>query len=813
MKKILIVGGVAGGASAAARFRRLDETAQIIMFERGEYISFANCGLPYYIGGEIKNKSALTLQTPESFKTRFNIDVRVQNEVISIDRQKKSVAVVNLRTGEKYSESYDDLILSPGAEPVLPNIPGINSSRVFKLRNIPDTYKIKDFIENNHPKTAVVVGGGFIGVEMAENLANAGLSVTLAEMSDQILAALDYDIVCDVEHYIKQKGVNLLLSDAVQKIEEDESGLNIVLKQGNMRADMLIMSVGVRPESALAKNAGLAVSERGAIITDEHMKTSDKNIYAVGDAVEVKDFVTGQKTMFHLAGPANKQGRIAADNICGIASKYEGTQGSAIIQVFDMTVAVTGINEKTAKKLGLDYDKSFIYPANHASYYPGAVNMCIKTLFEKGSGKILGAQITGFEGVDKRCDVFATAIRAGMTAFDLAKLELCYAPPYSSAKDPVNMAGFVIENILSGKLKTFHWHEVNGLPRDGSVTLLDTRTAIEYENGHIDGFINIPVDELRKRISELDKNKKVYVACQSGLRGYIAARILSQNGFDACNLSGGCKLYNSIFGKKISRDAVSSKPAAVNYEQKDKNDMKITKVDASGLQCPGPILKLSDAVKEAQNGEIIEITSTDPAFASDIEGYCCRTGNVFLGLESNKGVSIARIKKSPKIENMTTSSAANGKNFIVFSGDLDKAIASFIMANAAAALGRKVSMFFTFWGLNILKKPEKVKVKKDLISKMFGMMMPGNSKKLGLSKMNMGGIGAKMIRAVMKKKNVSSLEELMTTAQKHGVTFVACSMSMDIMGVKPEELIDGVKLGGAAAMLAHAEESDMSLFI
>ncbi|MCL2144490.1 MAG: FAD-dependent oxidoreductase [Endomicrobia bacterium] len=551
MKKILIVGGAAGGASAAARLRRLDENAEIIMFERGEYISFATCGLPYYIGGEIKNKSALTLQTPESFKNRFNIDVRVQNEVISIDRQKKSVTVTDLRTGKKYSESYDDLILSPGAEPVLPNIQGIDSPRVFTLRNIPDTYKIKDFIDSSHPKTAVVVGGGFIGIEMAENLANAGLSVTLVEMSDQILAALDYDIVCAAERYIKQKGVNLLLSDVVQKIEEDKSGLNIVLKQGNIRADMLIMSAGVRPESALAKNAGLAVSERGAIIADEHMRTSDKNIYAAGDAVEVKDFVTGQKTMFHLAGPANKQGRIAADNICGIDSKYEGAQGSAIIKIFDMTAASTGVNEKTAKKLGLDYDKSFIYSANHASYYPGAANMCIKTLFEKKSGKILGAQITGFEGVDKRCDVFATAIRAGMTAFDLAKLELCYAPPYSSAKDPVNMAGFVIENILTGKLKTFHWHEVSGLPRDGSIILLDTRTTVEYKNGHIDGFINIPVDELRKRISELDKNKKVYIICHSGLRGYIAAGILSQNGFDAYNLSGGYRLYNSIFGKKL----------------------------------------------------------------------------------------------------------------------------------------------------------------------------------------------------------------------------------------------------------------------
>ncbi|MCL2484884.1 MAG: FAD-dependent oxidoreductase, partial [Endomicrobia bacterium] len=760
MKKILIVGGVAGGASAAARLRRLDETAQIIMFERGEYISFANCALPYYIGGVIKNKSVLTLQTPESFKARFNVDVRIQNEVTSIDRQKKSVTVTNLKTGEKYLESYDDLILSPGAEPVKPNIPGINSSKVFTLRNISDTYKIKDFIDNSHPKTAVVVGGGFIGVEVAENLVNAGLSVTLAEMSDQVLAVLDYDMACEIHTHIKQKGVNLLLGTAVQKIEEDENGLNVVLSSGNVRADILIMSVGVRPESALAKNAGISVSDRGAIIVDEYMKTSDKNIYAVGDAVEVKNFVTGQKGMFHLAGPANKQGRIAADNICGVLSKYEGTQGSAIIQVFDMTAAVTGIDEKKAKKLGIAYDKTFTYSANHASYYPGAVNMCIKTLFEKVSGKILGAQITGFEGVDKRCDVIAVAIRAGMTAFDLTKLELCYAPPYSSAKDPVNMAGFAIENVLTGKLKSFHWHDVSALPRDGSVILLDARMPIEYENGHIDGFINIPIDELRNRIPELDKNKKIYLMCQSGLRGYVAARMLSQSGFDVSNLIGGYRLYSSIFGKKTSHHETTVKPVAVNsaqnLAQKDNNNMKVNKIDASGLQCPGPILALSAAVKDAQNGDVIEITTTDPAFVSDVEGYCRRTGNVFLGSEGNKGVNVTRIKKSADgIQNATAASAANGKNFIVFSGDLDKAIASFIMANASAALGRNVSMFFTFWGLNLLRKSGKVKVKKDFISKMFGFMMPKGSQKLGLSKMNMGGMGAKMIRYVMKKKNVN----------------------------------------------------------
>lgn len=567
----------------------------------------------------------------------------------------------------------------------------------------------------------------------------------------------------------------------------------------------------------IAKEAGISVNERGSIIVDDHMLTNEPDIYAVGDAVEITDFVTGNKGFVPLAGPANKQGRIAADNICGLDSVYTGTQGSSILKVFDLTVASTGINEKTAKRLGLDYDKSFTYSASHASYYPGAVNMSIKTIFENKTGKILGAQIVGYQGTDKRCDVFATAIRAGMTAFDLAKLELCYAPPYSSAKDPVNMAGYVIENLLTGKVKNFHWHDVNKLPRDGSVTMIDTRTAIEYKNGHIDGFINIPLDELRKRISELDKTKPVYVTCQVGLRGYIAARILIQNGFDSYNLSGGYRLYNSIYGAQLP---LKTTPGLNNETQLPEDTENISKeiktisLDACGLQCPGPIVKLSAALNEAKNGDLIEISTTDPAFASDIEGFCRRTGNIFVGMESSKGISVAKIQKGEVVQNASCSvSAKDNKNIIVFSGDLDKAIASFIIANTAAAMGRKVSMFFTFWGLNILRKSERVKTKKDFISRMFGMMMPRGSKKLKLSKMNMGGMGAKMIRGIMKSKNVDSLEDMIKLTQQNGVELIACSMSMDLMGIKTDELIDGVKLAGAAAMLANAEESDMSLFI
>ncbi len=813
-KKVLIVGGVAGGASAAARLRRLDEKAEIIMFERGGYISFANCGLPYYIGNEITDKASLTLQTPKSFNARFNVDVRINSEVISIDVEKREVVVQNHNTGETYRESYDKLVLSPGAEPFVPTIDGIDSKKVFTLRNIPDTYKIKDFIDKEKPRSAAVIGGGFIGIEMAENLKFNGIEVTLIEAADQIIPPIDYDMACDVHRYLESKGINLLLSNTVKSIKDNEC-LELMLEDETICVDMLVMAIGVRPDTKIAKEAGLSCNERGAIITNEHMQTSAKDIYAVGDAVEIVDFVTGTKGYVPLAGPANRQGRIAADNIYGISSTYTGTQGSSILKVFDLTVASTGINEKTAIRLGLNYEKTFTYSPNHATYYPGAVNMSVKLIFDKDSGKVLGAQLVGYEGVDKRCDVFATAIRANMTVFDLTRLELCYAPPFGSAKDPVNMAGYTAENILNGKVNVFHWHDEKSLPRDGSVTLLDTRTPMEYENGHIDGFINIEVDELRNNLSRLPKTKPVYITCQIGLRGYIAARILSQNGYDVYNLSGGYRLWSSIYGKHFTNSVQRAINPETQLPKKDdaSKDTKTISVDASGLQCPGPIVTLSDALKQAGDGDIVEISTTDPAFSSDLEGFCRRTGNTLLEQKNEKGVSVSKIKKGGKNIAAERPIANDNKNIIVFSGDLDKAIASFIIANAAAAMGRKVSMFFTFWGLNILRRPEKVKVKKNFISKMFGFMMPKGSKKLKLSSMNMGGMGAKMIRGIMKNKNIDSLEDLIKLAQENGVELIACSMSMDVMGIKEEELLSGIKTSGAAAMLANAEESDMSLFI
>ena len=538
-KKVVIIGGVAGGASAAARLRRLDENAHIVVVERGPYISFANCGLPYYLGGTIQDRAALTLQTPESFKARFNVDVRVFSEAVSIQPDNKTITIHNHNTGEEYEESYDSLILSMGADAAMPPIPGIDSKKVFTVRNIPDTVAVKTYIEEHQAKKAVVAGGGFIGLEVAENLRDLGMDVTLVEMADQVIPSIDADMAAQVHGHMRQKGLHLLLGSALQKIEDTETGVSLTVNGEPIDADLLVMAIGVRPASEIAVKAGLPANAKGALIVNSAMETGVEGIYAVGDLIEITHFVTGEKGYIPLAGPANKQGRIAADNICGIPSRYTGTQGSSILKVFDLAVASTGITEKTAKALHLNYEKSFTFSANHATYYPGATNMSIKTIFEKDTGKILGVQIVGNDGVDKRCDVFATAIRAGMTAKDLTELELCYAPPFGSAKDPVNMAGYVIENMMSGLVKTFHWHDIEKISKDPNAFLLDTRNPMEYMAGTIPGFVNIPLDSLRDRLDEIPKDKTIYVTCQIGLRGYIAARIVKQTGLVGYNLCGG----------------------------------------------------------------------------------------------------------------------------------------------------------------------------------------------------------------------------------------------------------------------------------
>ena len=555
-KRVLIVGGVAAGASTAARLRRLDENAEIILFEKGEYISFANCGLPYYVGGIIKEKSALTVHTPRSFKRRFNIDARVFNEVVAIDTKEKCVTVKNLVSGEIYNEYYDHLVLSMGAEPVVPDKAWLDYPNVFTLRNIPDTYRIKEFIDTQSPKTAVIAGGGYIGLEMAENLAEHGIEVTIVQRPGHLIAGLDYDMACQVHEFVRSKGVNLILNESVNKLRQKNDRLLISLKEKELEADMLLLSLGIKPSTKIAQEAGIELNSRGFIKTNSNMMTSAKDVYAAGDAVEINHFVTAAKASIALAGPANRQGRIIADNICGIKSEYNGVQGSAIIKIFDMTVAMTGINESTAKLLNLPYDKCYTQSPSHAGYYPGSKNMTIKTIFDKTSGRIYGAQLVGYEGVDKRCDVLAAAMRFGATAFDLTELDLCYAPPFSSAKDPVNMAGYVIEDILTGKAKYFHWHDVDKLIGDKDITLLDVRTETEYKLGHIEGFINIPVDDIRGRIKELDSAKPVYIMCHTAFRAYIASSILRQKGFDCYIMGGGYSLYSSIFGKPVNEKIV-----------------------------------------------------------------------------------------------------------------------------------------------------------------------------------------------------------------------------------------------------------------
>jgi NADPH-dependent 2,4-dienoyl-CoA reductase/sulfur reductase-like enzyme/peroxiredoxin family protein/rhodanese-related sulfurtransferase/TusA-related sulfurtransferase len=815
--KVLIVGGVAGGASAAARLRRNDEHAKIVLMERGDYISYANCGLPYYIGGVIHEKSKLTLQTPQSFRQRFRVDVRTGNEVVSIDPKAKKVTVTRTGDGSAYEESYDKLLLSPGSEPLRPRLPGFDGKKVFTLRSIPDTYRIREFCDTNKPGSAVVIGGGYIGIEIAENLHRLGIRVTIVELSGHVIPPVDYDTAAQLHNHMRSKGVGLKLGTGVESIDETADGLVFTLSSGSsLKADFAVLAAGVAPESKLAFEAGLKTGLRGAIAVDETLKTSDPDIYAVGDAVEVTSLVSGMPAFIPLASPANKQGRIAADNICGGNEKYEGSLGSSILKVFDLTLAATGLSETALHAAGIPYRKSFTYSPSNASYYPGALPMSLKLLFSPENGRILGAQAVGFNGVDKRVDVIAAVLRLGGTVRDLTKLELCYAPPFSSAKDPVNMAGYTAENILNGKFEPFYPEDVAQLDLQKSV-LLDVRTEDEFESGSIPGAVSMPLDSLRETMASLPKDREIDVFCQIGLRGYLASRILLQSGFaNVRNLSGGYRLWRELENDKTGTPAAPQSGVVETETQlAPQRKAKEIVVDACGLSCPGPILAVHKAMEGAEEGDVFTVRATDPAFAGDIEAFCRRTGNELLSSGFDGKCFSITIRKGTELQNRNVSDvpAANDKSIIVFSGDLDKAIASFIIANGAAAMGRKVHMFFTFWGLNILRKDQKVGTGKDLIGKLFGFMMPRGSRKLKLSRMNMGGLGAKMIRSVMHSKNISSLEDLIQEAIRGGVEITACSMSMDVMGLRPEELIDGIKVGGVASFLASAEESDASLFI
>ena len=811
----LIIGGVAGGATVAARLRRMDEKANIILFERGKYVSYANCGLPYYIGDTINNREKLFVQTAKGFTDRFRIDIRTEQEVTAIRPDKKEVEIKNLSTGETYTETYDKLVLSPGAEPLRPGIEGIGSKKIFTLRNVPDTDTIKNYVNTENPKRAIVVGGGFIGLEMAENLHDLGIQVDVVEMANQVMAPLDFSMAAIVHRQLTDKGVGLHLEDGVSRFEEKDGGVTVHLRSGKQIAtDMVLLSIGVRPETKLAKDAGLAIGERGGIAVNDYMQTSDADIYALGDAVEVRHLVTGQPALIPLAGPANKQGRIVADNIVfGNKKKYPGSIGTSIAKVFDLTVAAAGANAKLLQQNNIPYISSYTHGASHAGYYPGAVPLSIKILFAPENGKLLGAQIVGFNGVDKRIEMLAQVIQRGGTVHDLAELEHAYAPPYSSAKDPVNMAGFVAENILNKKSRIIQWRELAELPAD--TIRIDVRTHDEYKLGTNPGFINIPVDELREHLDELPKEKPIVVTCAVGLRGYLAYRILVQNGFKHVrNLSGGYKTW-SVATAPI-KEIVSHKPEipeSTSYGNSD-SQINLLKVDACGLMCPGPVMQLKKNYEALKIGEQLQITATDQAFGKDVTSWCKMTGAELVALENKNGVVAATIRKQEKTASCEISrNNADNKTLIVFSDDLDKALASFVIANGAASTGKKVTMFFTFWGLNVIKKQHKPTVTKDIFGKMFGWMLPTHSGKLKLSKMNMGGAGSWMMRLIMKRKRIDSLESLIQQAIDNGVEMIACTMSMDVMGVQKEELMDNVTLGGVASYLERAEEANVNLFI
>ncbi|EJU22015.1 hypothetical protein HMPREF1143_0852 [Peptoanaerobacter stomatis] len=824
--KIVIIGGVAGGATAAARLRRLDEKAEIILFEKGAYVSFANCGLPYYIGGEIMSRDALFVSTKETITAKYNVDIRDRTEVIKIDKDNKKVLAKDIETGKTYEENYDKLIISTGSSPFVPDFEGKDFDNVFTLWTIPDTDRIYNFIKNNAPKKAVVVGGGFIGLEMVENLSRRGIAVTLVEKMNQVMPPLDKDMAKLAENHLVAKNVNLMLEKGLVKITSN--GKNVVLDDGStIETDMVILSIGVRPNSSLAKDSGLKLNQRGGIIVDEFGQTSDSDIYAVGDVIEVENYLTRGKTMIPLAGPANKQGRAVCANVLDSYNKeaYKGTMGTSIAKIFDITVASTGLNEKMLNANGKIYKKdyfiSLVHPMSQAGYYPGGLPMTIKLIFASNK-KILGAQIVGYTGVDKRIDTIATSIHYGGDIYDLSQLELAYAPPYSSAKDPVNFAGFAACNIYEGLSSPMRYEEY--LKNTDKYVLIDVREKMEIMAGKIEGSINMPLTTLRETINTLDKNKEYVLQCAVGLRGYIAERIFKQNGFTAFNLLGGYRTYCDItMPTNLSSNSNPCYCSTSNDTNQDKFESektedaptKIEILNVCGLSCPGPIMQVSKYIDTIKDGEHVKVLSTDPGFARDIKSWCNNTGNTLISQDMQENKFIATIKKGTDVKQSQNTVISNKKEktMIIFSGDLDKAIASFIIANGAASMGNKVNMFFTFWGLNILRKNEHVLTKKDFISTIFSSMMPQGSQKLGLSKMNFLGIGAKMIRDIMNKHNVPSLEELIQQAKENNIKISACQMSMDLMGIKLEELIDGVEVAGVASMLDDNDNSNMNLFI
>ena len=809
MKKVLIVGGVAGGASTATRLRRLDENLEIIIFEKGEHVSFANCGLPYHIGEVIENRESLLVQTPESLKARFNLDVRVNSEVIEVNGEDKKVKV-KTKNGEEYEENFDFLVLSPGAKPLFPSIKGIESNKIFTLRNINDMDKIKAEIKNSNIKKATVVGGGYVGVETAENLKHLGIATTLIEAAPHILAPFDSEISNVLEFELVNNGLKLMTSEKVVEFLEAENEIIIKLESGKIvTTDIIILSIGVSPDTKFLQNSGISLGEKGHILVNENLETNLKGVYALGDSILVKNYLTNQDVAIPLAGPANRQGRIVAGNIVGRNEKYKGSLGTAIVKIFELTAASTGLNERTLKQLNIPYEKIYLHPNNHAAYYPGASPISIKALYNKENKQILGAQALGVSGVDKFIDVIATSIKFKATIDDLSELELAYAPPFLSAKSPANMLGFIGQNIEDGLLEQVFMEDLKNYNEKENI-ILDVREELELISGKFNNSINIPLSELRKRYNELPKDKEIWTYCAVGLRGYIASRFLSQKGYKVKNLAGGIKSREKVILK-------AQEEGNLNKESNSNIGKEEDYLDLSGLSCPGPLVKIKEKIDKLQENEELKVKVSDPGFYNDIQAWSKVTKNTLLSLDKKDGLTYATLQKgkTSKVieknhENVIIEDKSN-MTMVVFSGDLDKAIAAFIVANGALTMGKKVTMFFTFWGLSILKK--KNLSKKNFIEKMFAMMLPKNSKDLPVSKMNFFGIGAKMIRSVMRKKNIMSLEELIKKAIDSGVNITACTMSMDVMGINKEELIDGINYGGVGQYLGEAEKSNNNLFI
>ena len=812
--KIIIIGGVAGGMSAAARLRRLDEKSDIIVIEKSGYVSFANCGLPYYIGGVIKEKDNLLLETPSTLKEKFNLDVRVKSEAVSINREKKEIKIKNIETNDEYTESYDKLLISTGAKPFVPDIKGLEEAGYLTLRNIEDMEKISSCIDSDGYKNAVIIGGGFIGLETAENLKHKNINVTIIEKADQVMAPLDPEMASFIHGEIKRRNIALYLNSDITEISNSGKKKIIKLKSGEVvETDIIIASIGVVPDSELAKNAGLKMSSKGAVEVDEYLKTSDNDIYAAGDVIEIKNAVTGQKALVPLAGPANKQGRTAADNILGREEKYTGTIGTSIMKFFNMTAASTGVNEKYLKKQDINYKSLFIIKADHAGYYPGASDIYFKILFEPETGKIFGAQAVGEKGADKKIDIIATAILGNISVYKLKDLETAYAPPFNSAKDIINYASYMAENIKRDGLETVSWNETD------KIGLIDVRTEDEYNIDHIQGAVNMPLNTLRENMGKLDKNKEYIVYCKVGQRGYNAQRILVNNGYKVKNLNGGFSIYKSALMPqdnriKFENDIKNDKHRSISGL--NSADKKI--LDVTGLQCPGPIIKIKNKISELKTGEVLEVKATDPGFENDIKVWTRQTGNTLLNIENTDGEILAEIKKGESFLRSKKSDEEavkeNSTSLVIFSGDFDKVFAALVIANGALAMGNSVSIFFTFWGLNVLRKSNyKTRSKKGIIEKCFGIMMPKGVSKLKLSNMNFFGLGRKMINKVMKTKNIESLESLLEQYIENGGKITACTMSMDVMGIKKDELIENIEYGGVATYMENANKANHNLFI